>query len=185
MHYVEKLTYIGDPPKAVVGGIFIWTLLTKDVPVTRIRIVEMLGAFYHAYKLEERVKQSGIRLLFSNTNPFAYSYFIGEQVIILETLSAMLWNSIDAKATRFEMRLEEKEGRLCLIVSDDGEGVHPSVESKITREPLTTKANGTSATLYCACGQMEKIGATLSYAGKGLYGKGASFRMEFLQKMPA
>lgn len=185
MYYQEKISYAGEPLKAIVGdGVYVYTPFADDVPVTRIQIAELLGAFSFGFKLDRWARESGIRLAFRSPRPLPGISIIGEQVIILETWGILLENSIEARAKRFEFEIRETDEHICLIVSDDGEGVHPSVEGKILVEMATTKNDGFGWSLLLASRQLPKIGAGLEYRGAGLDGRGASFALTFLREMP-
>lgn len=100
----------------------------------------------------------------------------------------MFLNSYEAGATRFVIEVLESDTYIFFITKDDGDGVHTSVEREFMKMPITTKGNGLGCSMYLAVGQLEKIGAVLSYQGGAnlpdTNKSGAKFKIAFPKEMP-
>jgi C4-dicarboxylate-specific signal transduction histidine kinase len=82
----------------------------------------------------------------------------------------------------------EDNSHVLFVVTDDGDGISPSIERQFMKEPVTTKGDGLALSMFLAVGTMEKIGAKLSYEGKARMPDtnkpGARFKISFLKDMP-
>jgi hypothetical protein len=190
MYYVEQIRYAGKPSKVVLpeGG-YLFTLVAKDVPVTHVLVAETLGLFtWNMRTFQQQDPVSKKCVLKFIPNGLQTKRFIGEQTIIFETLFQMFMNSYEAGATRFMVEVLEDSTHIFFVVTDDGDGVHASVEREFMKRPLTTKRDGLGCDIFLAASRLEKIGAVLSFEGKASMSDtdkpGAKFRISFFKEMP-
>ncbi len=184
MQYLEKIEYTGDPSKVIMpGGFYLWTLIAPDIPVTDLKVWEFFGS-YRFYNPGSRHGLPRIELKFNEITE--HTTFIGESVIIYNLLDEMRLNSSDAKATVFRIEVFDTGERILVVVSDDGEGIkHQEVKDKLFNTDVSTRPSGAGLALWLnGRPQLQKMGAEINYKGTGIDGKGASFEMSFLKKMP-
>jgi hypothetical protein len=190
MYYMEQMLYAGEPPKVVLpGGVYLNTPVAEDVPVTHLMMATLLGQF--RLIVRETQHQDAFRgkcALKFVPNGLQTEKIIGEQVIIFDSLWAMFCNSSDAGATKFVMEVTADDKNMTLLISDDGDGLHPEIEVFIFKRTGTSKGNGYGVGLFLALHCLKKIGATLTYEGKanlpGAEKPGAKFKITFLKEMP-
>jgi hypothetical protein len=184
MQYLDKIDYIGDPVKAVMpGGYYLNTLVASDIPVTDLKVWEFFG-YYKFYNPGSRHRFPLIELKFNGVTE--QETFIGESIIIYNLLDEMRANSKDAKATLFRIEVSDCGENLTVVISDDGEGVssHQEACGGLFGFGNTTRSNGLGCALAVGKVQLQKIAGDIKYKGAGIGGKGASFEMSFLKKMP-
>ncbi|QSX36079.1 sensor histidine kinase [Shewanella sedimentimangrovi] len=58
-------------------------------------------------------------------------------------INNLLMNSLEAGASRIEVRAEDTEGQVLLTVTDNGKGLEPALQQKVLEPFYTTKAQGT------------------------------------------
>ena len=184
MQYFDKIKYIGDHPKVILlDGLHLNTLVASDIPVTDLKVWEFFGN----YKFCNPGRRHGLpRIELKFEEITKQTTFIGESVIIYNLLDEMRANSQDARATVFRIEVSECDEQLSVVISDDGEGMSPNQE---VRDGLfgfgnTTRSNGLGCALALGKVQLQKIAGDIKYKGVGIDGKGASFEMSFLKKMP-
>jgi hypothetical protein len=185
MHYLSKITYIGDPAKVVMpDGLYLDTLVASDIPVTDLNVFEFFGN----YKFCNPGSRHGLpRIELEFDEVTGRATFIGESVIIYNLLDEMRTNSYDAKAKLFRIEVIDTGERVRVVVSDDGEGLSSDrqVRERLFQFGNSTRPDGLGCALALGKTQLQKIAADMKYKGIGIDGKGASFEMSFLKKMPA
>lgn len=85
---MEQIRYAGEPSKVVLpDGVYLFTLVAKEVPVTHLLIAETLGLFsWSARTFQQQVPTSKECALQFEPNGFQTKRFIGEQTIIFDAL---------------------------------------------------------------------------------------------------
>lgn len=100
---------------------------------------------------------------------------------LVQVLTNLLQNAIEAtkgSGSRVEVALSTgAHGAVTLTVADDGPGVSPEMEARLFEPYATTKATGTGLGLAIAQRIALEHGGELAYVGRGLGGRGASFRL--------
>ncbi len=183
MQYMDTIKYIGSPVKAVMpDGHYLWTLINEDIPVTSLEVFRFLGIYRYENPSDgNRSPRIQIKL-----NVEKEATFIGESVIIYNLLDEMRENSLDAKATVFRIEVSDAGERISMVVSDDGKGIqHQEVKDKLFNTMISTKpAKAGLALWFNGRPQLQKMGADIKYKGVGIDGKGASFELTFLKRIP-
>ena len=192
MYYAEKIDYEkhpreGFPPRVPLsGGFYMDTTLASNVPVTKMKILLLLGDMRYAW-------WKSCSAVFGKSRDFFKVKFsvpltdlvLVERVIFIEVISSMLRNSVDAGATQFVVEVKDAEEYVDFLVSDDGTGfTDPTLEDCLFKTAVTTKSSGLGLDLIFGRGNLIKIGGTLEYAGPGLEGKGVTFRIKLLKEFP-
>lgn len=185
MLYFKTIEYTGEPPKIVLpNGLYRNPLVASgDIPVTDLNVFE----FFACYKFCNPGNKHNLPQIELASNGITeQTTFIGESVNIYNFLDAMRANSRDAKAKVFKIFFSDCGEHLSVIVSDDGEGL--SLDQKF-RDALFTYGNTTrfdrvGCSLAWGKVQLQRITGDIKYKGVGVDGKGASFEMSFLKKMP-
>jgi C4-dicarboxylate-specific signal transduction histidine kinase len=98
----------------------------------------------------------------------------------------MLVNSFDAMASVFRIDVSKCGEKMVLVVSDDGKGIppHQEVHEGLFGFGNTTRSDGLGCALALGRAQLQKIASEIRYKGVGVDGKGASFELLFLKRMP-
>jgi sensor histidine kinase regulating citrate/malate metabolism len=183
MRYFEKIEYAGDPVKAVMpDGSYIWTLAASDIPVTALNAF----LFFGYYKFCNPGSRHGLPKIELELDVPQGTTFIGETVIIYNLLDEMRVNSKQANAAVFKIKISDSDERVLITISDDGEGINNQevIKSLFIANVTTRPSNAGLALLFNGKPQLGKMGADINYTGVGVDGKGASFEMSFLKKMP-
>ena len=120
MQFFEKIEYIGNPPKAIMpNGLYCWTLIDCNVPVTNLHV----GEFFGTYLFLNPSQKYGLPRIMLDINDTKDATFIGEGVIIYNLLDVMRVNSFDAGDYTFKIKAADYGERICVIISDDGKGI--------------------------------------------------------------
>lgn len=181
--YLDKIEYIGDPVKAIMpDGGYLWTLIANDIPVTSLEVFRFLGI----YRFENPNNGHRSPRIQFKLNVEKESTFIGESVIIYNLLDEMRINSSDANATVFKIEVSDAGERISMVVSDDGEGIQrQEVKDNLFNASVSTRPAGAGLALWFnGRPQLQKMGADIKYKGVGIDGKGASFELTFLKRIP-
>lgn len=182
MFYVDKINYGGEPLKAMIetetGVEYYYTLIYPDPPVTHLMVAEALEIATAALR---RIFQVDVTV---DVNNLHTNTFIGEKLIFCDLVECLFRNSVEAQAHTFNVNVSEDSEHVSFSFSDDGDGIGPTIAKHILKIPITTKDNGLASSLFVGWYRARKIGAELTYTGKGIDGKGASFRLTCLKEMP-
>jgi signal transduction histidine kinase len=96
-----------------------------------------------------------------------------------EVLSNLIVNAMEAQPDGGRVRISvgRYDGRLDIIVDDDGPGITPELRAKIFQPYFTTKATGTGLGLAIVARRMEELGGTLAVESPLRHGKGTRFHL--------
>ncbi|MFZ3218239.1 MAG: ATP-binding protein [Candidatus Acidiferrales bacterium] len=96
-----------------------------------------------------------------------------------EVLSNLIVNAMEAQPNggRVRVSLSRAEGRLSIVVDDDGPGITPELRAKIFEPYFTTKATGTGLGLSIVARRIEELGGTLACESPLRQGKGTRFHV--------
>jgi len=96
-----------------------------------------------------------------------------------EVLSNLIVNAIEAQPDGGRVRISvgRYDGRLDIVVDDDGPGITAELRAKIFQPYFTTKAAGTGLGLSIVARRIEELGGTLAVESPLHRGKGTRFHL--------
>jgi signal transduction histidine kinase len=96
-----------------------------------------------------------------------------------EVLSNLIVNAMEAQPDGGRVRISvgRYDGRLDIVVDDDGPGITPQLRAKIFQPYFTTKATGTGLGLSIVARRIEELGGTLAVESPLRRGKGTRFHL--------
>ncbi|MGD0425658.1 MAG: ATP-binding protein [Candidatus Acidiferrales bacterium] len=96
-----------------------------------------------------------------------------------EVLSNLIVNAMEAQPDggRVRISVSRYDGRLDIVVDDDGPGITPELRAKIFQPYFTTKATGTGLGLSIVARRIEELGGTLAVESPLRHGKGTRFHL--------
>jgi two-component system sensor histidine kinase HydH len=96
-----------------------------------------------------------------------------------EVLSNLIVNAMEAQPDGGRVRISvgRYDGRLDIVVDDDGPGITAELRAKIFQPYFTTKATGTGLGLAIVARRIEELGGTLAIESPLLGGKGTRFHL--------
>jgi signal transduction histidine kinase len=96
-----------------------------------------------------------------------------------EVLSNLIVNAMEAQpgGGRVRISVGRYDGRLDVVVDDDGPGVSPELRAKIFQPYFTTKATGTGLGLAIVARRIEELGGTLAVESPLRHGQGTRFHL--------
>ncbi len=96
-----------------------------------------------------------------------------------EVLSNLIVNAMEAQPDGGRVRISvgRYDGRLDIVVDDDGPGITPELRAKIFQPYFTTKATGTGLGLAIVARRIEELGGTLAVESPLHRGKGTRFHL--------
>jgi signal transduction histidine kinase len=96
-----------------------------------------------------------------------------------EVLSNLIVNAMEAQPDggRVRISIARYDGRLDIVVDDDGPGISPELRAKIFEPYFTTKATGTGLGLSIVARRIEELGGTLACESPLRRGKGTRFHL--------
>jgi two-component system sensor histidine kinase HydH len=96
-----------------------------------------------------------------------------------EVLSNLIVNAMEAQPDGGRVRISVGcyDGRLDIVVDDDGPGITQELRAKIFQPYFTTKATGTGLGLAIVARRIEELGGTLAIESPLHRGKGARFHV--------
>jgi signal transduction histidine kinase len=99
-----------------------------------------------------------------------------------EVLSNLIVNAMEAQPDGGRVRISvgRYDGRLDIVVDDDGPGITPELRAKIFQPYFTTKATGTGLGLAIVARRVEELGGTLAVESPLRQGKGTRFHLRLL-----
>jgi len=99
-----------------------------------------------------------------------------------EVLSNLIVNAMEAQPDGGRVRISvgRYDGRLDIVVDDDGPGISQELRAKIFQPYFTTKATGTGLGLSIVARRIEELGGTLAVESPLRQGKGTRFHLTLL-----
>ena len=96
-----------------------------------------------------------------------------------EVLSNLIVNAMEAQPDggRVRISVSRYDGRLDIVVDDDGPGITRELRAKIFQPYFTTKATGTGLGLSIVARRIEELGGTLAVESPLRHGKGTRFHL--------
>src|SRR5579863_3934102 len=96
-----------------------------------------------------------------------------------EVLSNLIVNAIEAQPDGGRVRISvgSYDGKLDIVVDDDGPGISPELRAKIFQPYFTTKATGTGLGLSIVARRIEELGGTMAVESPLRHGKGTRFHL--------
>jgi signal transduction histidine kinase len=96
-----------------------------------------------------------------------------------EVLSNLIVNAMEAQPDGGRVRISvgRYDGRLDIVVDDDGPGITVELRAKIFQPYFTTKATGTGLGLSIVARRIEELGGTLAVESPLRHGKGTRFHL--------
>ena len=96
-----------------------------------------------------------------------------------EVLSNLIVNAMEAQpgGGRVRISVGRYDGRLDIVVDDDGPGISHEVRAKMFQPYFTTKATGTGLGLAIVARRIEELGGTLAVESPLRHGKGTRFHL--------
>ena len=96
-----------------------------------------------------------------------------------EVLSNLIVNAMEAQpgGGRVRISVGKYDGRLDIVVDDDGPGISHELRAKIFQPYFTTKATGTGLGLAIVARRIEELGGTLAIESPLHRGKGTRFHL--------
>jgi signal transduction histidine kinase len=96
-----------------------------------------------------------------------------------EVLSNLIVNAMEAQPDGGRVRISvgRYDGRLDIVVDDDGPGITAELRAKIFQPYFTTKAAGTGLGLAIVARRIEELGGTLAVESPLRHGKGTRFHL--------
>jgi signal transduction histidine kinase len=96
-----------------------------------------------------------------------------------EVLSNLIVNAMEAQPEGGRVRISvgRYDGRLDIVVDDDGPGITAELRAKIFQPYFTTKATGTGLGLAIVARRIEELGGTLAVESPLHRGKGTRFHL--------
>jgi two-component system sensor histidine kinase HydH len=96
-----------------------------------------------------------------------------------EVLSNLIVNAMEAQPDGGRVRISvgRYDGRLDIVVDDDGPGITAELRAKMFQPYFTTKATGTGLGLAIVARRMEELGGTLGVESPLRHGKGTRFHL--------
>jgi signal transduction histidine kinase len=110
--------------------------------------------------------------------PATARVFAGE---ILQVVSNLIINALDAVPEAggvLSLRLKTVGGKVHISVTDNGSGIHPSMQKLLFEAHQTTKSHGTGLGLWLSKSIAEKHKGTITYRSEKRAGKtGTTFKL--------
>jgi len=94
-------------------------------------------------------------------------------------LSNLIVNAMEAQPDGGRVRISvgRYDGRLDIVVDDDGPGITAELRAKIFQPYFTTKATGTGLGLAIVARRIEELSGTLAIESPLRHGKGTRFHL--------
>jgi signal transduction histidine kinase len=101
------------------------------------------------------------------------------QEALSEVLSNLIVNAMEAQPDggRVRISVARYDGRLDIVVDDDGPGITRELRAKIFQPYFTTKATGTGLGLSIVARRIEELSGTLAVESPLRHGKGTRFHL--------
>jgi signal transduction histidine kinase len=122
-------------------------------------------------------EQRNVRLEFER--PTSEIFAVASEDGLSEVLSNLIVNALEAQPEggRVRVSLARTDGRLEIVVDDDGPGISQELRAKIFQPYFTTKATGTGLGLSIVARRIDEMGGTMACESPLRGGKGTRFRL--------
>ncbi|MGC2808379.1 MAG: ATP-binding protein [Candidatus Acidiferrales bacterium] len=141
------------------------------------RVAAVALANQTAVLFRHDAEQRNVRLEFER--PTSEIFALASEDGLSEVLSNLIVNALEAQPEggRVRVSLSRYEGRLEIIVDDDGPGISAELRGKIFQPYFTTKATGTGLGLTIVARRIDEMGGTMACESPLRGGKGTRFRL--------
>ncbi len=141
------------------------------------RVAAVALANQTAVLFRHDAEQRNVRLEFER--PTAEIFAVASEDGLSEVLSNLIVNALEAQPEggRVRVSLARTDGRLEIIVDDDGPGITQELRAKIFQPYFTTKATGTGLGLSIVARRIDEMGGTMACESPLRGGKGTRFRL--------
>ena len=141
------------------------------------RVAAVALANQTAVLFRHDAEQRNVRLEFER--PTSEIFALASEDGLSEVLSNLIVNALEAQPEggRVRVSLSRNDGRLEIIVEDDGPGISPELRAKIFQPYFTTKATGTGLGLSIVARRIDEMGATMACESPLRNRKGTRFRL--------
>ncbi|MFZ1974890.1 MAG: ATP-binding protein [Candidatus Acidiferrales bacterium] len=141
------------------------------------RVAAVALANQTAVLFRHDAEQRNVRLEFER--PTTEIFAVASEDGLSEVLSNLIVNALEAQPEggRVRVSLARTDGRLEIIVDDDGPGITPELRAKIFQPYFTTKATGTGLGLSIVARRIDEMGGTMACESPLRGGRGTRFRL--------
>ncbi len=141
------------------------------------RVAAVALANQTAVLFRHDAEQRNVRLEFER--PTSEIFALASEDGLSEVLCNLIVNALEAQPEggRVRVSLSRNDGRLEIIVDDDGPGIPPELRAQIFQPYFTTKATGTGLGLSIVARRMDEMGGTMTCESPLRNGKGTRFRL--------
>lgn len=141
------------------------------------RVAAVALANQTAVLFRHDAEQRNVRLEFER--PSGEIFALASEDGLSEVLSNLIVNALEAQPEggRVRVSLSKYDGRLEIIVDDDGPGITQELRAKIFQPYFTTKATGTGLGLSIVARRIDEMGGTMACESPLRHGKGTRFRL--------
>jgi signal transduction histidine kinase len=141
------------------------------------RVAAVALANQAAVLFRHDAEQRKVRLEFER--PTSEIFALASEDGLSEVLSNLIVNALEAQPEggRVRVSLSRNQGRLEIVVADDGPGISPELRAKIFQPYFTTKATGTGLGLSIVARRIDEMGGTMACESPLRNGKGTRFRL--------
>jgi signal transduction histidine kinase len=148
------------------------------------RVAAVALANQTAVLFRHDAEQRNVRLEFER--PTSEMFALASEDGLSEVLSNLIVNALEAQPQggRVRVSLSSYDGRLEIIVDDDGPGISSELRAKIFQPYFTTKATGTGLGLSIVARRIDEMGGTMVCESPLRNGKGTRFRLTLLLADP-
>jgi signal transduction histidine kinase len=141
------------------------------------RVAAVALANQTAVLFRHDAEQRNVRLEFER--PTSEIFALASEDGLSEVLSNLIVNALEAQPEggRVRVSLSGNDGRLEIIVDDDGPGISQELRAKIFQPYFTTKATGTGLGLSIVARRIDEMSGTMACESPLRNGKGTRFRL--------
>jgi signal transduction histidine kinase len=141
------------------------------------RVAAVAVATHTAWLFGRDAERRNVRLEFEK--PTHEIMAQASEEALSEVLSNLIVNAMEAQPDGGRVRISvgRYDGRLDIVVDDDGPGITPELRAKIFQPYFTTKATGTGLGLSIVARRIEELGGTLAVESPLHRGKGTRFHL--------
>ena len=141
------------------------------------RVAAVALANQTAVLFRHDAEQRNVRLEFER--PTSEIFALASEDGLSEVLSNLIVNALEAQPEggRVRVSLSRNDGRLEIVVDDDGPGISKELRAKIFQPYFTTKATGTGLGLSIVARRIDEMGGTMACESPLRNGMGTRFRL--------
>jgi signal transduction histidine kinase len=141
------------------------------------RVAAVAVAAQTAWLFGRDAERRNVRLEFEK--PTHEIMALASEEALSEVLSNLIVNAMEAQPDggRVRISISRYDGRLDIVVDDDGPGISPELRAKIFQPYFTTKATGTGLGLAIVARRVEELSGTMAVESPLHRGKGSRFHL--------